>query len=141
MPDPRQSGNVRPRLTEDEKAARLASLNARFGPREDLPPYYLTADGDWIIGTIDAIGEFTHDKFGASPQLTISYQEGESLQTAEESGEPAKGTRYMLRLFPKAAKGRTLAVGQRVRIVNYGSKRNKADTFDYQDIDLTILDS
>ena len=141
MPDPRKTGSNRPQLSEEEKAARLARLDARFGPREELPPYYLTADGDWIVGTIDAVGEFTHDKFGTSPQLVISYQEGESLQTAEESGEPVKGERYILRLFPKAAKGRTLAVGQRVRIVNYGSKRNKADTFDYQDIDLTILDS
>src|SRR5258708_28573638 len=135
MPDPAKStGNrSRPDLSDEEISARLSKLTDRFGDRE--VSFYLTTPGDYAIGTVEDVSEFTHEEFGASPQVTLKLDEGESAET----GEIKPGNSYVIRLFPKAVKGRALKPGYRIEVANYGTARNQTGTFDYQDIVLRIL--
>lgn len=133
MPGPNSADRSRTKLSEEEIAQRLAALNSKFGARE--VPFYLNTPGDYAIGVVEETGEFTHEEFGTSPQITLRLEDGVSAETPD--AEP--GQSYVLRLFPKAVKGRSLKPGDRIAVANYGTRRNKADTYDYQDIVLRIL--
>ena len=142
MPDPMKSGRQF-RLSDEEVSARLARLGARFGERET--PFYLNSPGDYAVGIVEEVSEFSHEEFGTSPQVTLKLEEGTSAESgvdetvSTETGEKVAGKSYVIRLFPKAVKGRALKPGDRIAVANYGNRRNKADTFDYQDIVLRIL--
>ncbi len=135
MPIPKGS-NTGPVLSEEERAARLAKVAERFGPR--AVPFWLNTPGDYAIGTVEEVSEFLHDEFGAVPQIVFTLEEGTSAES-EKSAPLAPGSRYVLRLFYKAAQGRAPKVGDRFGIANYGTVRNRADTYNYNDVELRVM--
>ena len=110
-----------------------AAFEELFGERAE--PFYLNSPGDYLVGTVEEVGEFASE-FGTVPQLVILLERGRSMQTPEI----LKGNRYIVRLFGKTLSGRkTPAKGDRVAIGNRGKVENKKGTFVYTDLELKYL--
>jgi hypothetical protein len=110
-----------------------AAFEELFGERAE--PFYLNSPGDYLVGTVEEVGEFASE-FGTVPQLVITLERGKSMQTPEI----VKGSRYIVRLFGKTLSGRkTPAKGDRIAIGNRGKVTNKKGTFDYTDLELKYL--
>lgn len=132
MPDPKRV-RTGSELSDEEISARRSRLDEVFGPR--AVPFWLNTPGDYAVGTVEDVSEFVSD-LGTVPQITFTFEEGASADT---EGELLKGSTYILRLFYKASQGRTLSVGDRFAIGNYGKVANRKGTFEYNDVVLKIL--
>jgi hypothetical protein len=120
-------------LGDDISPEDRAAFDELFGERAE--PYWLDTPGDFIVGTVEEVGEFASE-FGTVPQLVMTYERGKSMKTPEI----VKGGRYVVRLFGKALAGRKAPEkGNRVAIGNRGTVTNKKGTYDYTDLELKIL--
>jgi hypothetical protein len=116
-------------ISEEDRAA----LDELFGERAE--PFYLNTPGDYLVGTVEEVGEFASE-FGSVPQLLVTLERGKSAQTPEV----INGSRYIVRLFGKTLSGRRVPKpGDKIAIGNRGKVTNKRGTFEYTDLELKYL--